>query len=93
MEPILFFLIRSLICIIAVYTVIQWRPLDAGLLPSKALHARSTFSTSSEEAQKLARAGIDASLSVLASTVRDQCIHAPRDCVGLLKKLQTDQNP
>jgi hypothetical protein len=91
MEPMLFFLIRSLICIIAVYVVIQWRPLETGLPSPKTLRMSSTFSPSSEEAQKIARAGIDAGLSVIGATVREQCLHAPRDCVGLLKQLQTGQ--
>lgn len=92
MEPMLFFLIRSLICIIAVYMVIQWRPLETGLPSSKALRASSTFSTSREEAEKMARAGIDAGLSVIGAKVQEQCLHAPGDCVGLLKQLQTGQN-
>lgn len=92
MEPKLFFLIRSLICIIAVYMVIQWRPLETGLPSSKALRMSSAFSPTREEAQKIARAGIDAGLSVLGSTVQEQCLHAPRECVGLLKQLQTGQN-
>lgn len=91
-EPLVFFLLKCLVCIALVIVALQWRGPEGPTSAQAPAEARGRVAAPKpprrpqieESARDLAQAGGDA----LIAAARDRCLASPRDCAAALQRLQ-----
>jgi hypothetical protein len=78
---VVFFLLKSLVCIALVLFALGWRGVEPPEKTSRVAAPRAEKRQTMSE--NLAQAGTDA----LIAAARDKCLAAPRDCAALLQRL------